>query len=95
MADQKYDPIHPGEILSEEFLVPLELSARKLAATIHVPTNRVTRLIRGQTRVTADTAIRLSQAFNTTPEFWMNLQSRYDLQTAEDSQFVQEINSVI
>lgn len=94
MADQKYDPIHPGEILSEEFLAPLGLSARKLAEAIHVPANRVTRLINGETRVTADTAIRLGRAFRTSPEFWMNLQSRYDLQRAGDEKITPDIQAV-
>ena len=81
----KYDPIHPGEILQKEFLEPLGVSAAKLARTIHVPTNRVTRLIRGQAAVTPDTALRLARALRTTPEFWLNLQLRFDLEMASDS----------
>jgi len=81
----RYEPIHPGEILKEEFLGPLELSAAELARAIHVPPNRVTRLINGQAAVTPDTALRLGRAFRTTPEFWLNLQMRFDLETAADT----------
>ena len=82
----KYDPIHPGEILHKEFLEPLGVSAAKLARTIFVPTNRVTRLIRGQAAVTPDTALRLARALRTTPEFWLNLQLRFDLESASDAE---------
>lgn len=81
---KKLDPIHPGEILNEEFLVPLDLSATAFAKRIGVPPNRVTRLVAGQSSVTADTALRLSKAFGTTPQFWMNLQSNYELRLAKD-----------
>jgi addiction module HigA family antidote len=74
----KYEPIHPGEILSTEFLDPLGVSATELARAIHVPPNRVTRLINGQAAVTPDTALRLARALRTTPEFWLNLQMRFD-----------------
>ncbi|WP_026379179.1 HigA family addiction module antitoxin [Afifella pfennigii] len=80
-----YDPIHPGEILDKEFLEPLGVSASELARTIHVPTNRVTRLIRGQAAVTPNTALRLARALRTTPEFWLNLQLRFDLDMASDA----------
>lgn len=73
---------HPGEILREEFLVPLGLSARKLAEDIHVPTNRLTEIVRGNRGVTADTAQRLARRFGTTPQFWMNLQTNHDLSVA-------------
>lgn len=76
-------PIHPGEVLREEFLEPLGLSARALALAIHVPPNRVTALLKEQRSITGDTAIRLSRYFRTTAEFWMNLQASYDLRTAE------------
>ncbi|MGF1463345.1 MAG: HigA family addiction module antitoxin [Maricaulaceae bacterium] len=80
-----YDPIHPGEILGKEFLEPLGVSAAHLARAIHVPTNRVTRLMRGQASVTPDTALRLARALRTSPEFWLNLQLRFDLDTAQDA----------
>ena len=81
----RYDPIHPGEILDKEFLEPLGVSAAALARTIRVPANRVTRLIRGEVAVTPDTALRLARALRTTPEFWLNLQLRFDLDTASDA----------
>lgn len=76
------DPIHPGEILSEEFLAPLGLSATAFAKRLGVPANRITRIIAGNTAITADTALLLSAAFDTSAEFWLNLQTRYDLETA-------------
>lgn len=71
-------PVHPGEILREE-MEALNLSARQLAAALHVPTNRVTGILNEQRAVTADTALRLARYFGTTPEFWMNLQAAYEL----------------
>lgn len=76
------DPIRPGEILKEEFLVPLGISASDLAKRLDVPTNRITRLINGQAAMTVETATLLSAALSTTPEFWMNLQLHYDLERA-------------
>lgn len=75
-------PIHPGEILRDE-MEELNLSARQLASALHVPANRVTSVLNGQRAVTADTALRLARFFDTTPEFWMNLQSAYDLRLAK------------
>ncbi|TNM65933.1 HigA family addiction module antitoxin [Aliirhizobium smilacinae] len=72
-------PVHPGEILREEYLVPLKLSAGGLAKKLNVPRTRIERLVSEQTAVTSDTALRLARFFNTTPEFWMNLQTSYDL----------------
>lgn len=70
---------HPGEILREEFLKPLKLSANALAAELHVPANRISAIVKGARGVTADTAMRLARYFDTTPEFWLNLQTQYDL----------------
>lgn len=81
----KYEPIHPGEILAEEFMAPLEINAAALARAIRVPSNRVTRLVNGQASVTPDTAMRLSRALRTTPQFWLNLQTQFDLEVAEDA----------
>jgi len=81
----KLTPIHPGEILKEEFLKPYGLSARAFAKQIGVPANRVTRILKGTTSITADTALRLAKALRTTPEFWMNLQTHYHLQMAADA----------
>ena len=74
---------HPGEVLREEYLVPLGMSARKLAKALGVPANRITEIMRGERDVTADTAIRLGRYFKTDPRFWLNLQSAYDLSKAQ------------
>lgn len=74
--------IHPGEILKEE-LEELNLSANKLAEKLHVPTNRITAILNGERGITADTALRLAIFFGTSAEFWLNLQSCYDLKTTE------------
>jgi addiction module HigA family antidote len=78
-----HPPVHPGEILREEFMVPLGLSGYGLAAACHVPRTRIERLSREETPVTADTALRLGRYFGTGPEFWMNLQTSYDLASAD------------
>jgi addiction module HigA family antidote len=82
---------HPGEILLYEFMEPLGLSARALAAILDVPPNRLTELIKGRRGVTADTALRLSRYFGTTPEFWMNLQAAHDLSRALSNHTYDEI----
>lgn len=74
---------HPGEVLREEYLLPLGLSARALAKELGVPANRVTEIMRGERDVSADTAIRLGRYFLTDPRFWLNLQSAYDLSKAQ------------
>jgi addiction module HigA family antidote len=74
---------HPGEVLAEEFMKPLGLSARALAAELDVPANRITEIIRQRRGVTADTAIRLARRFGMTPRFWINLQVAHDLSVAE------------
>ena len=79
---RKLPPLHPGEMLREEFLVPLALSPYALAKAIGVPRTRIERLVREETPVTADTALRLGRYFNMTPQFWMNLQVRYELETS-------------
>ena len=76
-------PIHPGEVLREEFLAPLDLSANRLAQAIEVPPNRISEIVAENRNVTADTALRLAAAFGTTAEFWMNLQKTYELRVAE------------
>ena len=81
---KKLAPVHPGEVLTEEFLKPLGLSPYAVAAAIDVPRTRIERLAREETPVTADTALRLGKYFNTGGAFWMNLQARFDLETAED-----------
>ena len=74
--------IHPGEVLKEEFLEPYGLSANRLAKAIGVPTNRITAIIHGERGITGETAILLAHAFGTTPEFWLKLQARYELDLA-------------
>ena len=77
-------PIFPGEILKEEFMVPLAMSANALSKAIGVPPNRVSAIVAGRRAITADTALRLSRFFGSSPEFWMNLQSHYELECAQD-----------
>jgi addiction module HigA family antidote len=83
MADMA--PIHPGEILREEFLVPLNLSVYALAKALGVPQTRMAEIVHERRAVTADTAIRLGRFFKTSPEMWMNIQARYDLETTLDA----------
>jgi len=84
MARKKMAPIHPGEILHEEFLSPLGISQYRLAKDISVPPRRINEIVRGQRAITADTALRLARYFQTTDRFWLNLQSRYDLEVEKD-----------
>jgi antitoxin HigA-1 len=81
---KKLDPIHPGEILREEFLLPMHITPNKLAKSIDVPASRIDQIIKERRSVSADTALRLSVFFRTTPELWTNLQAKYDLQHAEE-----------
>lgn len=74
-------PVHPGEILREEYLVPLGMSAGALAKELNVPRTRIERLVKRETALSPDTALRLAKFFRTTPEFWMNMQASYDLKT--------------
>lgn len=77
-------PIHPGEILYEDLMKPLGLSQIKLAEELGVDPGRINQIVTGRRGITADTALRLARYFGTTPEFWMNLQARYDLEVAKD-----------
>ena len=77
-------PIHPGEILSEEFLKPLNISQYRLAKDINVPARRINEIVHGKRSVSTDTALRLSRYFGLSERFWLNLQSRYDLETEKD-----------
>jgi len=81
---KKVKPIHPGEILLEEFLKPMELSQNKVALDIRVPARRINEIVLGKRRITADTALRLAKYFNMSPQFWLGLQMDYDLDIAED-----------
>lgn len=79
MNKQKFTPVHPGEILQEEFLGPMNISQSQLARDIDVPHRRINEIVNGKRAITPDTAMRLSVYFGTTAEFWMNLQTTYDL----------------
>ena len=85
------NPSHPGEVLAELYLEPLGMSAIELARRLLVPRTRIERLVKGDTALTVDTAIRLSRFFGNTPEFWMNLQRSYDLARARESVDVSDI----
>ena len=82
----KLKPIHPGEVLREEFMRPLGLSVNRLALELRVPVTRMAEIVHRRRSVTSDTALRLGRLFRTTPEFWLNLQTRYDLEIARDRQ---------
>jgi addiction module HigA family antidote len=84
MADKKLPPIHPGEILLEEFIKPMGLSQYRLAKNINVSPRRINEIVHGKRNVSADTALRLSRHFGLSERFWMNLQSRYDLEMEKD-----------
>jgi addiction module HigA family antidote len=81
----KMPPIHPGEVLLDDFMTPRNLTANKLALDLRVPANRISDLIRGERSVTPDTALRLAAYFETSAELWMGLQSQYDLAIADDA----------
>lgn len=84
MNDERIPPVHPGEVLTEEFLKPLGLSQNQIAKDIGVPPRRINEIVHGKRRVTADTAIRLAHYFDMSPEFWLGLQMDYDLDLEED-----------
>ena len=84
MQDGKQAPLHPGEVLQEEFLIPLNLSQNRVALDIRVPARRINEIVQGKRRVTPDTALRLARYFNISPAFWLGLQMDYDLDAAED-----------
>lgn len=83
MATNRMRPIHPGEVLREEYLLPLGMSANALAMELHVPAPRINDVVRERRAITPDTALRLARYFDTSPEFWMNLQIAYELKQAE------------
>jgi addiction module HigA family antidote len=84
MAEEKLAPVHPGEVLLEEFLRPMGLSQNRLAKAIGVPPRRINEIVHARRRITADTALRLGRYFKMTPGFWMGLQSDYELDLASD-----------
>lgn len=84
MTNEKLPPIHPGEILLEEFLEPLGITQYRIARDIGVPPRRINEIVHGKRGITPDTALRLSRYFGMSERFWMNLQSRHDLETEKD-----------
>ncbi len=84
MRDKRLPPIHPGEILLEEFLKPMGISQYRLAKATSVPARRINEIVHGKRSITADTALRLSKFFGMSDRFWMNLQARYDLELEKD-----------
>jgi addiction module HigA family antidote len=84
MKNKQLPPIHPGEILMEEFLEPMGISQYRLAKNISVPPRRINEIVHGKRSITADTALRLGRFFDMSPQFWLNLQTRYDLEVTED-----------
>ena len=83
MTKRDFEPIHPGEILLEEFLHPMKISQYRIAKDISVPQRRISEIVHGKRSITADTALRFGRYFGMEAQFWLNLQSRYDLQKAE------------
>ncbi len=84
MRDKKITPIHPGEVLLEDFLLPLGISQYRLAKDISVPPRRINEIVHGKRSISADTALRLSRYFKLSERFWLNLQARFDLETEKD-----------
>ncbi len=87
-------PVSAGEILQEEFLTPMNITAYRLAKEVHIPQSRVSEIISGKRRITADTAMRFSAFFGTTPEFWLNIQNQYDLDELKASGKVVQISEI-
>jgi antitoxin HigA-1 len=82
MSRKALPPLHPGEVLREEFMEPFGLTAYRVAEECHIPRTRIERIMREETGITADTALRLGKFFGTTPEFWLNLQARFEMEIA-------------
>ncbi len=92
MTAEKMPPVHPGEILLEEYLRPLGISQNKLGRDLGVPAQRINEIVRGQRAITLDTALRLAKYFRTTPRFWLNLQLHYDLEMARETRLIDRVN---
>lgn len=90
-----HQPIHPGEILLEEFMKPLGISQNRLARELKVPPRRINEIVHGKRGMSIDTALRLSRHFGTTPQFWINLQTHYELEIAEDTNLVETISKEV
>ena len=90
---QKLPNIHPGEVLLEEFLKPMEVSQYRLAKDLNIPQTRVSQIVKGKRRITADTALRLSKYFGTSARFWLGLQTDFDLEASEE-ELVNELQNI-
>ena len=84
MSEKLYPPIHPGEVLMEDFIEGFGITQNKLAVSIGVPPRRINEIVHGKRAITADTALRLGRYFGISPQFWLNLQTQYELELAED-----------
>lgn len=84
MNEDRLMPVHPGEVLLEEFLKPMQISQNQMALALRVPARRINEIVHGKRRITADTALRLARYFNMSPRFWLGLQMDYDLDVAQD-----------
>jgi antitoxin HigA-1 len=82
---EKIPPVHPGEVLEEDYLIPLSISQYQLAKSMRVPPTRIHEIVRGKRAITAETALRLARAIGTSPDFWLNLQMIYDLRVAQET----------
>ena len=94
--EEKIIPIHPGEILQQDFLVPMGISAYRLAKETYIDQTRISEILKGKRSVTIDTALRLAKFFGTSPEFWINIQTQYDMEIKSDeiSDDLQKINTI-
>jgi len=95
MTRKVIPPVHPGEILLEEFMKPLGISQNQLARDLNVPPRRINEIVHGKRSITIDTALRLSRHFGTSVEFWMNIQTHYELEVAEDSKLIERVNKEV
>jgi addiction module HigA family antidote len=98
MNSKKIPPIHPGEILMEDFLIPMGISQYRLAQGISVPPRRINEIVHGSRSITADTALRLGRYFGVSPQFWLNLQAHFDLEKEQDrlgDRLEQEVHALI
>jgi len=98
MSENMFGPLHPGEVLVEEYLKPLNISQNKLALHMRVPAQRISEIINGKRAITADTAVRLAKVIGTTPEFWLSLQMDYDLQMtirSEGERINREVEAIL
>jgi len=95
VARKQQAPIHPGEILLEEYLVPLKISQNRLGRDLGVPAQRINEIIRGKRSLTVDTALRLAKYFKTSPQFWLNLQMHYDLEMARETLLEERIQQEV